>query len=138
MRLKTSLRRGIAEITQDRLPILSVRFFGGRNPGHARGDELCCLAPLTRTNFTEAAFRVINAVPATIECCMKCGQRSQHSLDAEVYRRGNERFTARLISGSHRKPEILLIFSAANGDTESAATGFVMSRTSATRSVSST
>jgi hypothetical protein len=36
-----------------------VRFFIERNPGHARGDELCCLAPLTRENFTRAAYRTI-------------------------------------------------------------------------------
>jgi hypothetical protein len=43
-----------------------VRFFVERNPGHERGDELCCLAPLTRDNFTRAAWRVINldSVPA--------------------------------------------------------------------------
>lgn len=40
-----------------------VRFFLERNPHHRRGDELCCLAPLTLENFTRAALRVINAVP---------------------------------------------------------------------------
>jgi hypothetical protein len=38
-----------------------VRYFIERNPGHERGDELCCLAPLSRENFTRAAYRVINA-----------------------------------------------------------------------------
>jgi hypothetical protein len=38
-----------------------VRFFVERNPGHTRGDELCCLAPLSMANFTRAAHRVINA-----------------------------------------------------------------------------
>ena len=37
-----------------------VRFFVDHNPGFAQGDELCCLAPLTRKNFTRAAYRVIN------------------------------------------------------------------------------
>ena len=37
-----------------------VRFFLDANPGYARGDELCCLAPLSRDNFTRAAWRVIN------------------------------------------------------------------------------
>jgi hypothetical protein len=41
-----------------------VRFFYERNPGHAGGDELCCLAPLTRENFTPAAYRVIGPEPA--------------------------------------------------------------------------
>ena len=61
------LRRGVAEITPDRLRDPFVRFFDERNPGHVRGEELCCLAPLTRENFTEAAYRVINAEPATVE-----------------------------------------------------------------------
>jgi hypothetical protein len=43
----------------DRLRDPFVRFFVERNPGHARGDALCCLAPLTRANFTPAAYRVI-------------------------------------------------------------------------------
>jgi hypothetical protein len=38
-----------------------VRFFAERNPGFVRGDELCCLARLTRENFTRAAYRVIGA-----------------------------------------------------------------------------
>jgi hypothetical protein len=41
-----------------------VRFFAHHNPGHAAGDELCCLAPLTRENFTRAAWRVIGPEPA--------------------------------------------------------------------------
>jgi hypothetical protein len=36
-----------------------VRFFVESNPDYARGDELCCVAPLTRENFTRAAWRVI-------------------------------------------------------------------------------
>jgi hypothetical protein len=40
-----------------------VRYFVQRNPGHARGDELCCLAPLTPQNFTRAAYRVIKRAP---------------------------------------------------------------------------
>jgi hypothetical protein len=55
------LRSGVAEITTDRLHDPFVRFFDERNPGHGRGDELCCLAPLTRENFTPAAYRVIHA-----------------------------------------------------------------------------
>jgi hypothetical protein len=53
------LRAGIADITSERLADPHVRFFQTRNPGHVRGDELCCLAPLTRANFTRAAYRVI-------------------------------------------------------------------------------
>jgi hypothetical protein len=54
------LRPGVAEITPERLRDRHVRFFHDRNPGHACGDELCCLAPLTRANFTPAAYRVIS------------------------------------------------------------------------------
>ena len=51
------LRRGIADITPERLRDPHIRFFMERNPGHDRGDELCCIAPLTRENFTAAASR---------------------------------------------------------------------------------
>jgi hypothetical protein len=44
-----------------------VRFFLERNPGCVHGDELCCIAPLSRQNFTRAAYRVINARAADRE-----------------------------------------------------------------------
>lgn len=53
------LRTGIGEVTPSRLRDPHVEFFQHRNPGHAAGDELCCLAPLTRENFTTAAYHVI-------------------------------------------------------------------------------
>lgn len=53
------LRPGIAEVTPERLRDPHIEFFDLRNPGHAHGDELSCLAPLTRENFTAAAYRVI-------------------------------------------------------------------------------
>jgi hypothetical protein len=59
------LREGLAEVTAERLRDPHVRFFQTRNPGHPRGDELCCLAPLTRTNFTPAAYRVIGPEPVS-------------------------------------------------------------------------
>ena len=37
-----------------------VNYFLEKNPGYIRGDELCCLAPLTRENFTAAGLRVIH------------------------------------------------------------------------------
>jgi hypothetical protein len=40
-----------------------VRYFLDLNPRYDRGDELCCLAPLTRENFTRAAYRVIDSAP---------------------------------------------------------------------------
>lgn len=60
---KDRLRPGIADVTGERLHDAHVRYFLERNPGYARGEELCCLAPLSRENFTPAAWRVIGAVP---------------------------------------------------------------------------
>jgi hypothetical protein len=61
------LRPGVADITPERLRDPHVRFFAARNPGHGRGDELCCIAPLTRANFTRAAYRAIGAEPVAAE-----------------------------------------------------------------------
>jgi len=44
-----------------------IAHFHALNPVHRRGDELCCLAPLTRENFTPAAWRVIRrSAPAVV------------------------------------------------------------------------
>src|SRR5262249_6615643 len=64
---KDRLREGIAGVTPERLHDPHVRSFVGRNPGHAQGEELCCLAPLTRENFTPAAYRVLGEEPALVE-----------------------------------------------------------------------
>lgn len=40
-----------------------VDYFLARNPRYDRGDELCCLAPLSRANFSAAARRLM-ATPA--------------------------------------------------------------------------
>jgi hypothetical protein len=53
------LRHGVADLHPSRLHDDHVRFFAQTNPDHARGDELCCVAALTRENFTNAAYRVI-------------------------------------------------------------------------------
>lgn len=58
---KDRLRPGVADVAPRRLLDPHVRFFIERNPGHAAGDELCCIAPLTRANFTPAAWRVIGS-----------------------------------------------------------------------------
>jgi len=58
---KDYVRRGISEPGTRAHRDPHVRFFLDQNPGYAQGDELCCLAPLSRENFTRAAFRVINA-----------------------------------------------------------------------------
>jgi len=60
-RHKDRLRPGVADLTAERLRDPHVRFFEQRNSGHVRGEELCCLAPLTRENFTPAAYKVIGA-----------------------------------------------------------------------------
>ena len=57
----------IVPLTRERLRDPHVRFFAERNPGHTRGDELCCLAPLTRAAFTSAAYRVIGPEPVAFE-----------------------------------------------------------------------
>jgi hypothetical protein len=55
------LRRELGETSTARLRDPHVRFFLENNPGHVVGHELCCLAPLSRENFTAAAWRVIGA-----------------------------------------------------------------------------
>jgi hypothetical protein len=60
------LRKGVADITPERARDPHVQFFAERNPGHVWGDELCCLAPLTRANFTPAAYRVIGPEPGSV------------------------------------------------------------------------
>lgn len=62
---KDRLRAGVADLTEQRLHDAHVRYFVQKNPDYASGDELCCIAPLTRENFTAAAYRVIGAKPAT-------------------------------------------------------------------------
>jgi len=57
------LRPGLAEVTAAQLRDPHARFFVGRNPGHACGDNLCCIAPLTRQNFTPAAWVVLHSLP---------------------------------------------------------------------------
>ncbi len=58
------LQGDLATVPPGRMNDLHVRFYLRRNPGHARGDELCCLAPLSLENFTPAAFRVIGPLPS--------------------------------------------------------------------------
>jgi hypothetical protein len=55
------LRSGVAELTPQRLRDPHVRFFVAANPGHARGDELACLAELSVANLTRAARRALGA-----------------------------------------------------------------------------
>jgi hypothetical protein len=55
------LRQGVAEITEQRLRDPMVEFFVRMNPGHAGGDELACLAPISRSNLTPAGIRLLRA-----------------------------------------------------------------------------
>ena len=56
---KDRLRLGVAEISPKRMEDPHVRFFVKQNLYHARGDELCCVAPLELGNFTSAAVRLL-------------------------------------------------------------------------------
>lgn len=58
-RTATPLRRGVADVTDERLRDPRVAFFTRMNPGHAGGDELACLAELSRANLTRAAERMM-------------------------------------------------------------------------------
>ncbi len=62
------LRPGAADITPDRLLDPHIRYFAERNPRHALGDELCCIAPLTPDNFTAAAHRAMGPQPRMQMC----------------------------------------------------------------------
>jgi len=53
------LQSGIAEITPQRLKDPHVNFFINTNPGHVDGDELACLAELSRPNLTPAGRRMV-------------------------------------------------------------------------------
>ena len=55
----TPLRRGVAEITEERLRDPLIAFFARANPGHANGDELACLTEVSRTNLTRAGQRML-------------------------------------------------------------------------------
>lgn len=58
------LRAGVADVFPEQVRDPHVRYFCARNPRHASGDELCCLAPLTADNFTTAAWKMIRATSA--------------------------------------------------------------------------
>jgi hypothetical protein len=57
---KDHVRPHLADPQARSLTDKHVRYFISRNPGYGRGDELCCLAPLTKGNFTRAAYRIIH------------------------------------------------------------------------------
>ena len=53
----TPLRRGVAEITEERLRDPLIAFFARANPGHANGDELACITEVPPANLTPAGTR---------------------------------------------------------------------------------
>jgi hypothetical protein len=53
------LRPGVGDVTAARLRDPAVALFAARNPGHAGGDELACVAALTRANLTAAGRRLL-------------------------------------------------------------------------------
>ena len=55
---------GIADITDERLRDPFVAYFNSRNPGHARGDELACIARVSRDNTTRATERMLAMRPS--------------------------------------------------------------------------
>ncbi len=57
---KDRLRPGLARVEESRLLDPHIRFFLESNPGYARGDELCCLAPLDFGNFKPAGIRLFD------------------------------------------------------------------------------
>lgn len=59
LRAATPLRAGVADVSDRRLRDPLVRFFTRSNPGHASGDELACLAELSRANLTRSAERML-------------------------------------------------------------------------------
>lgn len=65
---KEHLRPALCAVPEGRAGDAHVRYFLRRNPDFARGDELACLAPLTRENITALGWRQIErAQPRWIE-----------------------------------------------------------------------
>lgn len=61
LRCASALRPGVADVTERRLRDPLVEFFVRMNPGHAQGDELACLVPISRSNLTPAGLRMLKA-----------------------------------------------------------------------------
>lgn len=59
----TPLRGGVAELSEPRMKDPHTAFFVAANPGHARGDELACVAELTASNLTAAGRRMLGLGP---------------------------------------------------------------------------
>ncbi|QNM94779.1 hypothetical protein [Chitinimonas koreensis] len=61
------LRAELAEVDDRERRLDAVRFFLERNPGYARGDELCCLCALEPANLRPLARRVFERGMAAAE-----------------------------------------------------------------------
>ena len=61
LRGATPLRRGVADVTSERLRDPHVAFFTRMNPGHTRGDELACITEISRHNLTRAGQRMVSS-----------------------------------------------------------------------------
>lgn len=55
------LRRGVSDITAQRLSDPQVAFFVRMNPGHVCGDELACLTEIIHSNLTRAGQRMVGS-----------------------------------------------------------------------------
>ncbi len=56
---KDSLKKGVADLCETRLNNPHIKFFLDRNPGYLHGDELVCVAELTKTNLKKSFFRFV-------------------------------------------------------------------------------
>lgn len=56
------LKKGVADINENRLRNPHIRFFVERNPLYWRGDELVCLANLSYDNFNASVFKMKSVV----------------------------------------------------------------------------
>lgn len=65
------LRPELVEVPSGRVLDPHVACFLDRNPGHAKGDELVCLADLGLENLTAAGRRMVRPVPheSSADCC---------------------------------------------------------------------
>ena len=54
----TPLRRGIAEVSDERLHDPHIAFYIAQNPGHVNGDELVCITQIHPDNLTAAGRRM--------------------------------------------------------------------------------
>lgn len=59
----TPVRAPWDTISPEKLGDPEIAFFAAANPGHGRGDFLCCLAELDLANITPTGWRVIGDVP---------------------------------------------------------------------------